>query len=129
MASGLWSTDSVVVVHSLLLCGMWDPSGSGIEPMSPVLAGRFFITEPPGKPHILKNYQFILIFPTPVDFYLLPFSTASVLSYRENHGFHQQCVCVCVCICVSLCFCIHIQLLFMTLLQVGQKVFNVLIQL
>ena len=24
----------------------------GIEPTSPVLAGRFFTTEPPGKPHL-----------------------------------------------------------------------------
>ena len=33
-----------------LLCGMWDPSGPGIKPVSPILAGRFFTTEPPGKP-------------------------------------------------------------------------------
>ena len=30
--------------------GMWDLPGSGIEPVSPALAGRFFTTEPPGKP-------------------------------------------------------------------------------
>ena len=30
--------------------GMWDLSGSGIKFMSPALAGRFFTTEPPGKP-------------------------------------------------------------------------------
>jgi len=52
--------------HSTLLCS-WDFSGKntgegfyfllhgdlpdlGIEPMSPALAGRFFTTEPPGKP-------------------------------------------------------------------------------
>ena len=29
---------------------MWDLPRSGIEPMSPALAGRFFATEPPGKP-------------------------------------------------------------------------------
>ena len=29
---------------------MWDLPGSGNEPVSPALAGRFFITEPPGKP-------------------------------------------------------------------------------
>ena len=33
-----------------LLCGMWDLPGSGIEPMSPALAGGFFTTEPSGKP-------------------------------------------------------------------------------
>ena len=31
------------------LC-MWDLPRSGIEPVSPALAGRFFTTEPPGKP-------------------------------------------------------------------------------
>ena len=30
---------------------MWDPPGSGIEPMSPALAGRFFTPELPGKPY------------------------------------------------------------------------------
>ena len=45
-------TGSLVVVHRLrcLFQGMWDLHGSGIEPMSPVLAGRSFTTEPPGKP-------------------------------------------------------------------------------
>ena len=36
---------------------MWDHPGSGIEPGSSALAGRFFTTEPPGKPPTitLKN--------------------------------------------------------------------------
>ena len=29
---------------------MWNPPRSGIKPVSPVLAGRLFTTEPPGKP-------------------------------------------------------------------------------
>ena len=29
---------------------MWDLPGPGMEPVSPALAGRFFTTEPPGKP-------------------------------------------------------------------------------
>ena len=33
-----------------LLCSMWDLPGSGIELMSPALAGEFFTTEPPEKP-------------------------------------------------------------------------------
>ena len=37
-------------VQAQLLCGMWDHPGSGIEPMSPAFAGRFFTAEPPGKP-------------------------------------------------------------------------------
>ena len=46
----LWSMSSVVVVHGLScseICGL---PGSGIESMSPALAGGFFTTEAPGKP-------------------------------------------------------------------------------
>ena len=32
-----------------MLQGVWDPPGSGMEPVSPALAGGFFTTEPPGK--------------------------------------------------------------------------------
>ena len=32
-----------------LLYSIWDLPGSGIEPVSPALAGEFFTTEPPGK--------------------------------------------------------------------------------
>ena len=32
-----------------LLHSMWHLPGSRVEPVSPALAGRFFITEPPGK--------------------------------------------------------------------------------
>ena len=31
-------------------CSMWDLPGSGMEPVSPALAGEFFTTEPPEKP-------------------------------------------------------------------------------
>ena len=40
-SSGVWAR---------LLCGMWDLPGSWIEPVSLVLAGRFFTTNPSGKP-------------------------------------------------------------------------------
>ena len=36
--------------RALLLSGIWDLSRSRTEPVSPALAGRFFTTEPPGKP-------------------------------------------------------------------------------
>ena len=36
--------------QALVLCGMWDLPDPGIKPVSPALAGRFFTTEPPGKP-------------------------------------------------------------------------------
>ena len=35
---------------------MWDLLESGIEPVSPPLAGRFFTTEPPGKPQFFFVY-------------------------------------------------------------------------
>ena len=43
-----------------LLLGTWDLPPSGIEPMSPALAGGFFTTEPPGKPYsvFLKRHSF-----------------------------------------------------------------------
>ena len=37
-------------VCTWLLRGMWCLFGSGIEPVSPSLAGGFFATEPPGRP-------------------------------------------------------------------------------
>ena len=33
-----------------------DLPGPGIEPVSPTLSGRFFTTEPPGKPLIMHDY-------------------------------------------------------------------------
>ena len=37
---------------------MWDLPESGVEPMSPALAGRFFTTEPPRKPSIAICHTF-----------------------------------------------------------------------
>ena len=39
-----------------MLFRMWDLPGPGFEPVSPALAGRFFTTEPPGKPLFLLIY-------------------------------------------------------------------------
>ena len=58
MACGLSSCSSWAVEYGLnsgdaqayLLCAMWDLPGSGIKPLSPALAGRFFTTGLPGKP-------------------------------------------------------------------------------
>ena len=36
---------------ALLLRGLWDLPGPGMEPASPALVGGFFTTEPPGKPN------------------------------------------------------------------------------
>ena len=66
VACGLGSCGSWALEHRLNSCGaqaqlllsMWDLSRSGIEPMSPALAGGFFTTESPGKP---QNNLFISI--------------------------------------------------------------------
>ena len=58
VARGLHSCSCLALEHRLssygpqaqLFRGMWDLPRSGIEPMSLALAGRFFPTEPPGKP-------------------------------------------------------------------------------
>ena len=34
-----------------MFCGLWDRPRSGTEPISPVLAGRFLSSAPPGKPY------------------------------------------------------------------------------
>ena len=45
-----YNTGSTSVVHGVeALRGIWDLPGSGIELVSLTLAGRFFITETPGK--------------------------------------------------------------------------------
>ena len=54
-APRLWSTGLVVVWCMDLatlgpLCGMWDLPRSGVEPMSPALAGGFFTPEALGEP-------------------------------------------------------------------------------
>ena len=45
-----------------LLCGMWDLSRPGFEPMSPALACRLSTTAPPGKPGALFFFFFLLMF-------------------------------------------------------------------
>ena len=40
---------------------MWDLPGSGLEPMSPALAGGFLTTAPPGKPYVLFLLSFLPI--------------------------------------------------------------------
>ena len=60
--SGLWSVGSVSVV-AWLLCSRWDLPGSEVEPVCLfALAGRFFTTEPPGKPLFCPAIIFILFF-------------------------------------------------------------------
>ena len=57
-ARALGARASVVVARGLSSCGarasllhgMWDLPDPGLEPVSPVLAGGFLTTAPPGKP-------------------------------------------------------------------------------
>ena len=39
---------------------MWDLPGSGMEPVSPSLTGRFFTSEPPGKPKLTGALLFLI---------------------------------------------------------------------
>ena len=50
---GSWALErrlSSCGTRNLLLCGMWDLPGPGIEPVPPALAGGFLTTAPTGKP-------------------------------------------------------------------------------
>ena len=55
---GLGTGPGGCVPWAQLLLATWGLLGSGIEPMSPALAGGFFTIEPPGKP--LKNFKLVL---------------------------------------------------------------------
>ena len=46
---GAWARLSSCGTWALLLHGMWNLWGPGIEPTSPALAGTFFTTKPPGE--------------------------------------------------------------------------------
>ena len=50
-----------LLVHGLVSRGMWDLPVSGIEPLSPTLAGEFFTTELPGKPIVMLRRQKIRV--------------------------------------------------------------------
>ena len=72
VACGLRSCVSPALEHRLnscgagaqLLSGMWDLPQPGVKPVSPALAGRFFTTEPPGKP---QKSPFLIA--TPLDIF------------------------------------------------------------
>ena len=59
-----------------LLRGLWDLPGSGLEPVSPALAGGFLTTVPPGKPSIL------FLFNLSVVYFLKAFPMSVVLLHR-----------------------------------------------
>ena len=67
-ARGLSSCDLQAPENRLNNCGarapsllsMWDLPGLGIEPVSSTSAGRFFTTEPPGKPYNVRSCNVLL---------------------------------------------------------------------
>ena len=56
---------------ALVLHGTWDLPRSGTKPMSPALTGRFFITEPAGKPAVVCLLPFLFV--CCADFSSFPF--------------------------------------------------------
>ena len=70
-----------------MLCCLWDLPGPGIELVSPALAGRFFTTEPPGKPILYKqkyvNCYIVTGFLKATD---LPYLRATDTSLQGQHG-------------------------------------------
>ena len=62
---GLNSCGAQALDHRLNNCGArtwflsskWDLPGPGIEPVFLTVAGRFFTTEPPGKPHSTATFN------------------------------------------------------------------------
>jgi len=55
-SQALWHGLSSCGAQASLFCGIWDLPGSGMEPVLPALAGRFFTTEPPGKTPLHSLY-------------------------------------------------------------------------
>ena len=52
------SVPGIPQVRTLECPPLGDPPRSGLEPVSPALAGGFFTTEPPGKPTIVQQPRF-----------------------------------------------------------------------
>ena len=110
-----------------------------IEPASPALVGRFFSTEPPGKPiHILNHVHKItklkclikalIIHSILIILLACAFADTKVLFFELYHiveffpGYillfsggererERESVCVCVCVCVKECVCVCVGVL------------------
>ena len=65
-----------------MLRGRWDLPGPGIKPVSSMLVGRFFTTEPPGKPLLYKlnhrNCTSLLFFRKPVPHWQFPYRSPKI---------------------------------------------------
>ena len=82
----------IVVTHGLscLLCSIFPDAGkknlwgfprSGIKPMSPGSTGRFFTTEPPGKPHAISLDDLFFLQSCPVCWWV----------HQKHSSFLLQC--------------------------------------
>ena len=98
-----------------LLCSMWDLPRSGIEPVSPVLAGRVFTTEPTGKPLMMSFHAWkLLIFMNSSLSFFPPFVPfVPLMSYSRNH---------CTSIVMRLCLCFLLRVLQFQVLHLGLQV-------
>ena len=70
-----------------LLRGMWNPPGPGLEPVSPVLAGGFLTTAPPGKPLLVSSMGVVCSPPIPVELespVRYPFPVSHVTCYYSE---------------------------------------------
>ena len=98
---------SIVVVCGLNSCGaraqwiqgMWDIPRSWIKPVSLALAGRFFTTEPPGKPSHWLFQWFIIHFQYPIGIW-----EAGWRCYKAETLIGQSLTCWIVpCVCRGQC--------------------------
>ena len=91
-AQQLWFQGSRPQAQYLWHMGfMWDLPGAGIELVSPALAGRFFTTEPPGKPSKSSNPTSPLTPQVSFPIYVLPLQghPTPVLLPGKSHGWRS----------------------------------------
>ena len=72
------------------LVALWHPPGTGIEPVSPALAGRLFTTEPPEKPPVVVQLlSHLLTLGNPTDCSAPGFSVLHYLPEFAQTHVHQ----------------------------------------
>ena len=82
-----------------LLFSMWDLPGSGIEPVSPALAGRLFTTEPPAlHSHLNPSSSLMPMYDPPQPVFSLPLSP-QWLGHIIYLLFWPQGFCTCCSLC------------------------------
>ena len=64
---------------------MWDLSGSGIEPVSPALAGGFLTSVPPGKSLLLYYYHYCIYQGLVLGLFFFLIKIQGILSQNFNN--------------------------------------------